>query len=112
MSFTLKISWVKLFLALALTVMNGYFVVRLRNAEEKYQQGIEHIRYVQGELFLLQEQQREINETYTQTWAQQTKTAEMMYELGNDICDKRRGILKKFPNVAKQSPKVQANPWE
>jgi hypothetical protein len=107
-----KIRWLKYIIGL---LFFGYQLVllhELKSAQQQYHQGIEHIRYVQGELFLLQEQQRQINETYTTTWDQQNKTAEMMFTIGNDICDKRQGLLKRFPNVAHQSPKIQSNPWQ
>lgn len=102
MGITVKISWLKLFLALVLTVINGYYLIRLHRAEQKYEAGIEHIRYIQGEQFLLEMKFQRTSDTYTQTWAQQNRTAEMMYQLGTDMCDKRRGILKRFPNVAHQ----------
>lgn len=112
MVFTVKIRWLKYLAALIFIGYQLILVDELKESRSRYEAGIQHIRYVQGELFLLQEQQRQINETYTTTWDQQNKTAEMMFTIGNDICDKRRGLLKRFPNVAHQSPKVQSNPWQ
>lgn len=114
MGITVKISWLKLGLALILTVINGYFLIRLHRVEERYEERLANVRVIEGELFLIQEQQQQINETYTTTWAQQNKTAEMMFQMGQDICDKRRGLLKKFPNVAHQinnGVKPQSSPY-
>lgn len=119
MEFTVKISWLKLFLALIFTVINVYYLIRLRGVEQRYESGIQHIRYIQGELFLVQERQSLINDTYTTTWAQQNKTAEMIHDLGENMCDKRRSLLqKKYPNVARQienrvAPKPDLrSPWQ
>lgn len=118
MTFTLKISWVKVFLVMVATGINGYFVLRLRAAEKKYEAGIEHIRYIQGEQFLLEMKFQRTSDSYTQSWSLQNKTAEMMFTMGQDICDKRRGLLKKLSNVAHQigsgeKPKPNPlRPWE
>lgn len=104
MQIVVKLAWLRQIPVLILAVVSLTQLIMAEHREQKFNQCMARVENAEARLFTIQTEQQQINDTYTQTWAQQNKTGEMIYELGFAVRDNRtlKMLQKNYPNVAQQ----------
>lgn len=104
MQIVVKLAWLRQIPVLILAVVSLTQLIRAEHREQKFNQCMARVEHAEARLFSIQYEQQQINDTYTQTWAQQNRTGEMLYELGFAVKDSRKlkMLQKSYPNVAQQ----------